>query len=194
MGQTGLVLASASPRRQELLGRLGLTFEVVSAGVDEAVRPGEPPGEYVLRVARQKAAAVARSRPGALVLAADTAVVLDGAILGKPSGAEEARRMLRSLSGRRHSVLTAVALEGAAQEAAVVETAVWFRPLAEAEIAWYASTSEPLDKAGSYALQGAGGMLVQRIEGSASSVVGLPLAETVGMLARAGHRMPWSAP
>lgn len=194
MGQTRLVLASGSPRRRELLGHLGLQFEVISAGVDEAVHPGEPAGEYVLRVAREKASAGARLRPGALVLAADTTVVLEGAILGKPSGEEEARQMVRSLSGRRHSVLTAVALDGAGQASAVVETAVWFRPLSEAEIAWYAATGEPLDKAGSYALQGAGGMLVQRIEGSVSNVVGLPLAETVELLARAGHPLPWSAP
>jgi septum formation protein len=194
MGQTrSLVLASGSPRRRELLARLGLPFEVVPAGVDEAVLPGEPAGEYVLRVAKDKAAAGARLRPGALVLAADTTVVLEGAILGKPGGEEEARRMVRSLSGRRHSVLTAVVLEGAGRASQVVETAVWFRELSEAEVTWYAATGEPLDKAGAYALQGAGGMLVERIEGSASNVVGLPLAETVALLARAGHPLPWSA-
>jgi len=101
--------------------------------------------------------------------------------------------MVRALSGRRHSVLTGVALDGAAKAAAVVETAVWFRPLAEAEIAWYASTGEPLDKAGAYAIQGAGGVLVQRIEGSASNVVGLPLAETAELLRQAGFKLPWSA-
>ncbi|HVE86738.1 MAG TPA: Maf family protein [Myxococcales bacterium] len=194
MGQTQLVLASGSPRRRELLAALGLAFDVVSPGVDEQVRPGEPAPAYVRRVAEEKAAAGARARPFTLVLAADTAVVLDGAILGKPSGSADARQMVRSLSGRRHLVLTAVALEGPWRASTVVETAVWFRPLTEAEISWYVSTGEPLDKAGSYAIQGAGGMLVQRIEGSASNVVGLPLAETVELLRKAGHPLPWGAP
>jgi nucleoside triphosphate pyrophosphatase len=191
MGQTRLVLASASPRRRALLSGLGLSFESVAPGVDEAVREGETPLTYVLRVARDKAAAGARLAPGAVVLAADTAVVLGGAILGKPSGKAEARRMVRALSGRRHVVMTGVALDGAARASAVVETAVWFRELTEAEIAWYAATGEPLDKAGAYAIQGAGGMLVRRIEGSASNVVGLPLAETVDLLGRAGLSLPW---
>ncbi|HZN92358.1 MAG TPA: Maf family protein [Myxococcales bacterium] len=193
MGQTKLVLASASPRRKALLAGLGLSFETVAPGVDEAVREGEAPLTYVLRVARAKAVAGARLQPGAVVLAADTAVVLDGAILGKPAGEAEAKHMVRSLSGRRHSVWTGVALDGAARASAVVETVVWFRELSEAEIAWYASTGEPLDKAGAYAIQGAGGMLVQRIEGSASNVVGLPLAETVELLGRAGLPLPWRA-
>ena len=187
------MLASGSPRRKALLSGLGLSFETVAPGVDEAVKEGESPLTYVLRVAREKAAAGARLQPGAVVLAADTAVVLDGAILGKPSGEAEAKRMVRSLSGRRHSVWTGVALDGAARAEAAVETLVWFRALSEAEIAWYASTGEPLDKAGAYAIQGAGGMLVQRIEGSASNVVGLPLAETVELLGRAGLPLPWSA-
>jgi len=193
MGQVPLVLASASPRRRALLQGLGVAFEAVAPGVDESVRAGEPPRDYVLRVAVEKAAQGARLRPGALVLAADTSVVLEDRILGKPSGEAEAREMVRALSGRRHSVLTGVALDGAAKAAAVVETAVWFRPLAEAEIAWYASTGEPLDKAGAYAIQGAGGVLVQRIEGSASNVVGLPLAETAELLRQAGFKLPWSA-
>jgi len=193
MGQVPLVLASASPRRRALLQGLGVAFEAVAPGVDESVRAGESPRDYVLRVAVEKAAQGARLRPGALVLAADTSVVLEDRILGKPSGEAEAREMVRALSGRRHSVLTGVALDGAARASAVVETAVWFRPLAEAEIAWYASTGEPLDKAGAYAIQGAGGVLVQRIEGSASNVVGLPLAETAELLRQAGFKLPWSA-
>ncbi|HYV46913.1 MAG TPA: Maf family protein [Myxococcaceae bacterium] len=193
MGQVTLVLASASPRRRALLQGLGVAFDAVAPGLDESVRPGEPPRDYVLRVAVEKAAAGARLRPGALVLAADTSVVLGDRILGKPAGEAEAREMVRALSGRRHSVLTGVALDGAARASAVVETAVWFRPLSEAEIAWYASTGEPLDKAGAYAIQGAGGVLVQRIEGSASNVVGLPLAETAELLRQAGFPLPWSA-
>jgi septum formation protein len=192
MGEIPLVLASASPRRKGLLEGLRLAFDAVAPGLDESVREGEPPRAYVLRVALEKAAAGARLRPGALVLAADTAVVLGDAILGKPSGEAEARRMVRALSGKRHSVLTGVALDGAARASVVVETAVWFRPLSEAEIAWYASTGEPLDKAGAYAIQGAGGMLLERIEGSASNVVGLPLAETVELLRQAGLKLPWS--
>ncbi|HEY8211038.1 MAG TPA: Maf family protein [Myxococcaceae bacterium] len=187
-----LVLASASPRRRALLQGLGLTFDSVAPGLDESVHEGESPRAYVLRVSAEKAAAGARLRPGALVLAADTAVVLGDDILGKPDGEAEAGRMVRALSGKRHSVLTGVALDGAARASAVVETAVWFRPLSEAEIAWYASTGEPLDKAGAYAIQGAGGMLVERIEGSASNVVGLPLAETVELLRQAGLKLPWS--
>ena len=194
MGQTRLVLASASPRRRALLAGLGLSFEAIAPGVDETVHEGETPLTYVLRVAREKAAAGARRSPGALVLAADTAVVLGGLILGKPASVDDARRMVRALSGRRHSVMTGVALDGSARASAVVETAVWFRELTEGEISWYAASGEPLDKAGAYAIQGAGGMLVQRIEGSASNVVGLPLAETVELLQRAGLRMPWSGP
>jgi septum formation protein len=192
MGPTTLVLASASPRRRALLQGLGLAFDAVAPDLDESVRPGEAPRDYVLRVAAEKAAAGARLRPGALVLAADTSVVLGDRILGKPSGEAEARDMVRSLSGKRHSVLTGVALDGAARAAVVVETAVWFRALAEAEIAWYAATGEPLDKAGAYAIQGAGGVLVQRIDGSASNVVGLPLAETAELLRQAGFPLPWS--
>lgn len=192
MGQTRLVLASGSPRRRELLASLGLSFDVEVAGVDETARPGEAPRDYVLRVAREKAAAVAGRLPQALVLAADTTVALGAQILGKPADAAEAAQLLRQLSGRRHAVFTAVVLDGAARAEQVVETAVSFRELSPSEIAWYAGTGEPLDKAGAYAIQGAGGAFVRSIEGSASNVVGLPLAETVELLARAGHRLPWS--
>jgi septum formation protein len=192
MGQT-LVLASASPRRHELLGRLGLTFEVLPADVDEAIRPGEPARPYVERIAQEKAQAVAQLRPGALVLAADTTVVLDERILAKPGSAEAARQMLAALSGRVHQVLTAVCLAGAAQASAVVSTEVRFRPLSSPEIAWYVQTGEPLDKAGAYALQGAGGFLVQAISGSHSNVIGLPLGETVALLEQVGYPLPWSA-
>jgi septum formation protein len=194
MGPTRLVLASGSPRRRELLVSLGLTFEVEAANVDEAVREGEAPRDYVLRVAREKGAAVARRRPDRLVLAADTTVALGAQILGKPADAAEAAELLRRLSGRRHAVFTAVVLDGVARAERVVETAVSFRELSREEIAWYAGTGEPLDKAGAYAIQGAGGAFVRSIEGSASSVIGLPLAETVELLGQAGHPLPWSAP
>jgi nucleoside triphosphate pyrophosphatase len=189
-----LVLASQSPRRRELLEQMGLAFEVRPAHADETVLPGEAPRAYVLRVARAKARAV----EGDLVLAADTAVVLGDEVLGKPEGPDDARRMLRALSGTRHAVLTAVCLRrtsgaaGAGVELeAVVRTAVTFAPLSAAQIDWYVRTGEPLDKAGAYAIQGAGGAFVLAVEGSVSNVVGLPLAETAALLAQAGLRLPW---
>jgi septum formation protein len=189
-----LVLASQSPRRRELLEQLGVPHEVRPASTDESVLPGEPARAYVQRVAREKARAV----PGELVLAADTAVVLRGEVLGKPRDAEDARRMLAALSGTAHEVLTGVCVrwgtgEGAVELEAVVSTAVRFAPLRAAEIAWYVATGEPLDKAGAYAIQGAGGAFVLGVEGSVSNVVGLPLAETAELLRRAGLPLPWDA-
>jgi septum formation protein len=185
-----LVLASQSPRRRELLEQLGLAPEVRPARTDESVLPGEAPRDYVLRVAREKARAV----EGDVVLAADTAVVLRGEVLGKPGGAEDARRMLRALSGSTHEVLTGVCVRRGAvrlELAQVVSTAVRFAPLAPAAIEWYVRTGEPLDKAGAYAIQGAGGAFVLGVEGSVSNVVGLPLAETADLLRRAGLALPW---
>lgn len=190
--KTRLILASASPRRRELLSSLGLSFEVLAAELEERPAPGEAPERYVERVACEKAAKVASLRGGALVLAADTEVVVDGEVLGKPRDPAHAVAMLRRLSGRCHRVLTAVALDGVHRARRVVETKVCFRPLGEQEIAWYVGTGEPLDKAGAYALQGKGGALVQSIEGSASGVIGLPLAETVEMLVQAAFALPWS--
>jgi septum formation protein len=187
-----LVLASQSPRRRELLAQLGLAVDVRPAHADESTLPGEAPRGYVLRVAREKARAV----PGDLVLAADTAVVLGTEVLGKPTGADDARRMLRALSGTVHEVLTAVCVRRAAPAAveldAVVATKVRFARLSPAAIEWYVATGEPLDKAGAYAIQGAGGAFVLSVEGSVSNVVGLPLAETADLLARAGLPLPWS--
>ncbi len=187
-----LVLASQSPRRRELLGLLGLDPDVRPAHADETLHPGEPAEVYVRRVAREKAAAVA----GELVLGADTAVVLDGEVLGKPRDAEDARRMLRALSGRDHRVLTGVCLRVAAggpprELSALVSTDVSFAALTPGQVDWYVATGEPLDKAGAYALQGAGGSLVREIRGSVSNVVGLPLAETAALLAQAGLALPW---
>ena len=187
-----LVLASQSPRRRELLLQLGLAHEVRPAHADESVLPGEPPREYVLRVARDKARAV----PGEVVLAADTAVVLASEVLGKPGDPADARRMLRALSGTRHEVITGVCVrlgataQGAELEA-VVSTEVVFARLSERAIDWYVGTGEPLDKAGAYAIQGAGGAFVAEVRGSVSNVVGLPLVETVALLARAGVVPPW---
>lgn len=191
-GPAALVLASQSPRRRELLGLLGIAPEVRPALTDETPREGETPEAYVRRVAAEKAGAVA----GALVLAADTAVVLGGEVLGKPRDAGEARRMLRALSGRTHRVLTAVCVRRAAPPwlcEALVESQVDFAPLSEAQIDWYVATGEPLDKAGAYALQGAGGAFVRQVRGSVSNVVGLPLHEAAELLAKAGLPLPWGA-
>ncbi len=193
-GQTSLVLASASPRRRELLGQLGLRFTVAAADIDETPHPAEAPEAYVLRLAREKARAVAGRFPGAWVLAADTTVVLGPELLGKPRDEAEARAMLARLSGRTHEVHTGVALAGRAEEALVVRTRVTFRTLSAGEIAWYAGTGEPLDKAGAYAVQGKGGFLVAAVEGSPTNVIGLPLGETLALLERAGVPLPWRSP
>lgn len=187
-----LILASASPRRSELLRRAGLSFEVLAADVDESPVAAETPDDYVARVAQAKADAIANAHPDALVLAADTTVVLDGRILGKPTSVDDAVDTLRSLAGRTHRVLTAVALAGTGRALHVESTSVTMREASSAELAWYVSTGEPMDKAGSYAIQGIGAQLVARIEGSHSNVIGLPLAETLALLARLGHPLPWS--
>jgi len=184
-----LVLASGSPRRRDLLEGAGVPFSVHPGDIDEKRATGEDAEEYTLRVARMKAAAVAgRLAPGTWVLAADTTVVLDGTVLGKPKNEADAAKMLRLLSGRRHRVLTAVVLAQAGGDEPfelVCETGVWFRPLDAATIHEYLATGEPLDKAGAYGIQGHGAMLVSSIEGSYTNVVGLPLAETIQLLAEA---------
>lgn len=178
-----VVLASASPRRLELLRRLGIEPVVRAARVDETPLHDESPSRVVARLARDKAMAVERDDDD-LVIAADTEVVLDGEVLGKPADDAEAARTLRSLSGRAHRVLTGVHVVLGAHEAGAVETTeVVFREVSDDEIAAYVATGETADKAGAYGIQGAGGMFVVRIEGSDSNVVGLPLA-TVVRLAR----------
>ncbi|HEY7724660.1 MAG TPA: Maf family protein [Anaeromyxobacteraceae bacterium] len=185
-----LTLASQSPRRRELLRLLGIDPEVRPARADEALRPGETAEDYVRRVAAAKADSV----EGEVVLGADTAVVLGGAVLGKPAGAEEARGMLRALSGRAHRVLTAVCLRRGARRAEVlVSSEVLFAVLDEALIDWYLAGGEPLDKAGAYALQGQGGALVREVRGSVSSVVGLPLHETAALLREIGFPLAWES-
>ena len=186
-----LTLASRSPRRRELLSQLGLALAVAPADTDETPRGGEDAAAYVLRVAREKAAAVT----GETVLAADTAVVLDAEILGKPRDGEDARRMLRALSGRAHRVLTGVCgRRGGREESLVAASEVLMVPLDAARIDWYLATGEPLDKAGAYAVQGAGGAFVAEVRGSISNVVGLPLVETLALLARLGFSLPWGRP
>jgi septum formation protein len=174
------------------LQALHLPFDVLAADVDEAPLPHEEAAPYVERLARSKAAAVAALCPGSLVLGADTAVVLDRQILGKPKTAEHAEAMLASLSGRSHDVLTGVALAGTASLSRVVTTRVHFRTLSTAEIRWYVATGEPMDKAGAYAVQGTGGFCIQAIEGSPSNVIGLPLVETLELLSQAGAAFPWA--
>ncbi|MGO9830001.1 MAG: Maf family protein [Myxococcaceae bacterium] len=186
-----LVLASASPRRQALLAQLGIAFLVDPAQVNESVQPSESPRTYVLRLAQQKAEVVAARHPGSLVLGADTTVAVEGEILGKPANAQEALGMLRRLAGRTHHVHTAVATAGRRSAVCAVQTAVRFAALRPEALAWYADSGEPLDKAGGYALQGLGGFLVEAISGSHSSVIGLPLVETLGLLEAAGLVLPW---
>jgi septum formation protein len=181
-----LVLASSSPRRRELLDRVGLTHEVRCPGIDEERLAGESPRAYVLRAAREKADAVSRDLgdASAWVIGADTVVVLDGEPLGKPSDARSAVEMLVALGGREHRVLTGWAVIGpsGAERAGVEETRVWFRPIGLEEVEAYVATGEPLDKAGAYGIQGAGCFLVERIEGSYENVVGLPVCSVVSAL------------
>ena len=181
-----LVLASASPRRAELLTQIGAEFSVQPADVDESVWPGETAGAYVQRLARDKALAVAAGSD-ALVLGSDTSVVLDGTILGKPADAQDARETLARLSGREHQVMTAVALAwGGDCQVRLVVTDVLFRQLSAREIDAYVASGEPMDKAGSYGIQGLGGIFVKQLRGSYSAVVGLPLQETAELLSEAG--------
>ncbi len=185
-----LVLASGSPRRRELLARVGLELVVRPADVDETPHPGEDPRELVLRLAEAKARAAAGSAAeDELILAADTLVVTGGQVLGKPRDEPDARRMLAELSGRAHEVLTGVAVYDVAETLCITvveSTRVHFAEMSEEEIAWYAAGGEPLDKAGAYAIQGAGGLFVDRIEGSYSNVVGLPLPLTWRLLRHLG--------
>jgi septum formation protein len=204
MSQHAIYLASQSPRRRELLRQIGVSFEVIplregpgrDADVDESPHPGEPADDYVLRVAIDKAQAAARiiaarrivPRP---VLAADTTVVCDHEILGKPDDDDEAARMLGLLAGRPHRVLTAVAVAAAdGVQTRVSESKVWFAALDAAEIRRYVATGESRDKAGAYAVQGLAAAFITRIEGSYSGIMGLPLAETAELLRSHGIGIP----
>lgn len=189
--QTTLVLASGSPRRRELLGGLGLRFTVRSADIDETPHPGEEPAAYVLRLAEEKARAA--GRPGELVLAADTTVVVDGEILGKPEDAADAERMLRLLSGREHEVLTGVAVldttpaDAGRIASGISRSAVRFAALGPEEIAWYVGTGEPRDRAGAYAIQGLASLFVEAVSGNYSNVVGLPIPTVYRLFAELGY-------
>ena len=179
-----IVLASASPRRAELLRAAGIDFEIQPADVDETIGVGESPVEYVSRLAEAKGRLVYERDSSRTVLAADTAVVVDEHILGKPVDEADAVRMLRLLSGRKHYVLTAVSIfhPGGIVDTRVDSTTVEFAPLSDADVSWYVSTGEPMDKAGAYAVQGLASRFVSGIEGSYSNVVGLPVALAYQML------------
>jgi nucleoside triphosphate pyrophosphatase len=182
-----LVLASASPRRQELLRNAGISFEVQSTQITEDPLPGEGAKECAERLAREKALAVARHRPQDVVLGADTVVVIDGQILGKPVDSDDAARMLRMLSGREHRVITGVCLVLSGQRSATSETTVvTMSEISENEIADYVARGEPMDKAGAYAIQGIASRWIPRIDGDYSNVVGLPVALVWRMLKSAG--------
>lgn len=186
-----LVLASASPRRQELLADLGLSFAVRPADIDESVLPGERGTDYVLRLAREKAAAVAG--PGELVIAADTTVDLNGELLGKPVDEADARNLMRKLSDSVHHVHTGVCAlllhtDGSRrEESTVVTTSVTFASVPDAWIDWYIATGEPFDKAGGYGMQGSAAIFVHRIDGSPTNVIGLPLDAVASLVAELGH-------
>lgn len=189
-----LILASASPRRLDLLQQIGLAPDAVDpAEIDETRLPDEPPRRMAERLAREKAAAVAPRHPGAVVLAADTIVACGRRVLPKPADADAARRCLALLSGRRHLVLTGLAVADAAGtvRSRVVATAVTFKRLSEDELAWYLASGDWRGKAGGYAIQGRAEVLIRAINGSWSNVVGLPLRETAAMLQNAGSQV-WS--
>ena len=182
-----LVLASTSPRRRWLLEKLGRDFDVLAPDIAEVGRAGEPPDDFAQRMADEKAAEVAPRRADAWILAADTVVVLDATVLGKPRNTAEAVAMLTTLAGRSHTVFTGVALlrpGGVAAERVVVGTPVVFRDLSAEEIGGYIATGEPFDRAGAYAIQGEGAHLVDRVEGSYTNVIGLPLPEVAVWLRR----------
>lgn len=184
-----LVLASASPRRRELLSSVGLDFEVLPSKIEERRQPDEKPEAYVLRLSREKAADVAARRPEAWVIGADTTVFINDEILEKPSDQADAARMLRMISGKEHTVFTAITLLGSAgkhRDSRVVSTRVTMISLTDEEISWYVSTGEPMDKAGAYAVQGVGAMFISSIHGNYTNVVGLPLSVLFDMMRQAG--------
>ena len=180
-----IILASQSPRRAELLQQIGVRFRTQPADIDETALPGESPEDFVRRMAIGKAQAIHAARPDSLVLGSDTAVVLDGHILGKPESREHAIDMLLALAGREHRVLTGVALLGEQTGYALSDSRVAFRAISHAEAEAYWASGEPADKAGGYAIQGHAAVFIERIEGSYSGIMGLPLFETARLLEQA---------
>jgi septum formation protein len=188
--ESNIILASASPRRHEILARLGINFTAVASNVDERPHVDESPGDYIIRIARSKVVDVARKYESGLVIGADTVVVLDSKILGKPIDDEDARQMLFSLAGRWHAVMTGVALYDTATKAEVVDfekTLVRFAPLTDAEINWYLATGEHKDKAGAYGIQGCAGLFIEEIAGNYHNVVGLPIPLVYRLANRLGY-------
>jgi len=195
MTECRVVLASGSPRRHELLNLVGISHEVRPANIDETMRSGETPHRHAERLAREKASAVATRDPGLITIGADTIVVVNRRVLGKPTDAHHAAAMLRQLSGRQHTVITAVAVSrGKKLRSAVEEVRVKFRKLRDDEIEAYIATGEPLDKAGAYGIQGFGATIVECVEGDYFSVMGLPLARLVGLLRDVGVRYRFGQP
>ncbi|MGH7718637.1 MAG: Maf family protein [Gemmatimonadaceae bacterium] len=194
MSGTRIVLASGSPRRRALLDMVGIAHEVMPADIDESYRPGEYPPAHAERLAREKAVAVAARVSDATVIAADTIVVIDGDVLGKPVDVADAVRMLRRLSGRTHTVYTAVAVSRDGRTDSGVEAVtVTFRQLSDSEITSYVATGEPMDKAGAYGIQGYGATIVERIEGDFFAVMGLSLVRLVRLLGRMGYSYDFAA-
>jgi septum formation protein len=189
-----LLLASASPRRADLLKAAGIPFDVLAVHVAESRLGDETPDTHVRRLAEAKAREALLRRPGAVALGADTVVVVEGRILGKPRDAADARSMLRSLSGRAHEVWTGVALLSASTAAVDVEcTRVWFSALTDDDIDWYVGSGEPMDKAGAYAIQGLASRFIERIDGSYANVVGLPVALVYRLLQKVPEiRRSWA--
>jgi septum formation protein len=186
-GPARVLLASQSPRRRELLTLVGIPHEVMPADIDESYLAGETPRAHCERLAREKAATIAARVPDALTIGSDTIVVVDGDVLGKPRDEDDAARMLRRLSGRAHTVLTAVAVDWRGTvRSAVEEVDVTFRALADDEIRAYIATGEPMDKAGSYGIQGYGATIVTRIDGDYFAVMGLPVQRMVGLIREVG--------
>ncbi|HSO75679.1 MAG TPA: Maf family protein [Blastocatellia bacterium] len=185
-----IILASSSPRRADLLAAIGVDFQIVPSHIHERAHPDESPGDYITRLARAKVVAVARSRDVGLIIGADTVVVLDGVLMEKPGNQQDARRMLRELSGRWHAVLTGVALFDAASHREVADyekTLVRFARLTDREVDWYVESGEPMDKAGAYGIQGLAAMFVEEIAGNYSNVVGLPIPLVYRLALRLGH-------
>lgn len=192
-----ILLASASPRRRELLGSIGVAFDVLPSNIPEIRGDHEAADEYVARLSREKADAIASQHPARWVLAADTTVLLGEQLLEKPSDPADAERMLAELAGKMHTVYTGVTLENrdrGYRETCLAESQVRMLPLSPEDIAWYVKTGEPLDKAGAYAVQGIGSMFIESVHGSFTNVVGLPLATVFLMLRRAGLDPMQSSP
>ena len=190
-----IILASQSPRRRELLSLVGIPHEVVPANIDESVLPHESPASHAERLARSKAETIALREPASVIIGSDTIVVLDGDILGKPVDAADAKGMLERLSGRTHTVLTAVAVAHRGATVSGVESVdVTFRPLSAPQIEAYIATGEPMDKAGAYGIQGYGAVIVERVHGDYFAVMGLALGRLVGLLDEVGVSYRFGVP